>query len=121
MDPVPDAIKVQDRELPVGQLASCWCQVALSGRQEWQRRQSRLRQVHGPQPTKLPLPAQNLPTYFLITVNFFYLDRTNPISPKDSSPPTRLLRTRRASLRHAVKSIELSCSSTNINSESHSS
>lgn len=37
MDPVPDANKVQDREMPARQLSSCWLPGGGPARQEWQR------------------------------------------------------------------------------------
>lgn len=92
------------------------------GRREWQGKQ------HEPPrggctdqcPPNCPCPPKICPPYFPAAVNFFNLaPNPTPSSPKDSPPPASLLRTRRASLRHAVKSIELSCSSTNTNSESH--
>lgn len=126
MDPVADAIKVQRQRDACSAAAQALMPGGRSVRPERRRVAATAEQlkemVHGPQPTKLRpgRPKICLPTVLPNRCDFFfYLLRPNPISPKDSASPSRLLRTRRASLRHAVKSIELSCSSTNTNSESH--
>lgn len=57
MDPVPDAFKVQTEEMPASQLAQLVAPGGRPGSHGWHQRQSRASQAHGPQPTKLPLPA----------------------------------------------------------------
>lgn len=68
MDPVPDAIKVQGKRDACQAAARLVVPGGGPGRQVWQEWQPAavpsVRRAHGPHPTKLPLPAQNLPIYF---------------------------------------------------------